>query len=64
MQRRNLKARKRQEQGGKCAVCGLDSPANYVVLDGFEAMKGYIAENTRLICRDCDEKTQKERAYK
>ena len=53
MQRRNLKARKRQEQGGKCAVCSSELPATYGVLDRFEAMKGYTVENTRLICRPC-----------
>jgi len=64
MHRRNLKAKKRQEQGGKCAVCSHDLPAKYVVLDRFEAMKGYTAENTRLICRDCDERIQQERGYR
>ena len=63
-QRRNLKEKKRQEQNGKCAVCDSDLPTTYVVLDRFEAMKGYTDENTRLICRECDERIQKEREYR
>jgi ribosomal protein L44E len=64
MERRNLKAKKRQEQNGKCAVCSNDLPETYNVLDRYEAMKGYTAENTRLICSSCDTKIQKERGYK
>lgn len=62
--RRNLKKQKRNEQDGKCAVCECELPATYVVLDRFEAMAGYTVENTRLICRSCDERIQAERGYK
>jgi ribosomal protein L44E len=64
MQRRKLKDLKRAEQDNKCAVCHASLPARYVVLDRIEAMKGYTAENTRLICQTCDTKVQIERGYK
>jgi ribosomal protein L44E len=63
MQRRKLKDYKRAEQDNKCAICGISLPAKYVVLDRIEAMKGYIPENTRLLCQKCDTKVQIERGY-
>jgi hypothetical protein len=45
-----LKAFKRGEQGGTCALCRRDLPERDSVLDRLEAMKGYTAENTRLLC--------------
>jgi len=63
MQRRALKKKKRREQGNHCAVCSCDLPATNVVLDRFEAMKGYTFENTRLLCRECDFKIQGERRF-
>lgn len=63
MQRRKLKDQKRAEQDNKCAKCGISLPAKYVVLDRIEAMKGYIPENTRLLCQECDTKVQVERGY-
>ncbi len=59
-----LKAFKRGQQNNKCAMCSCELPEKYATLDRFEAMKGYTPENTRLICRDCDERIQKERGYK
>lgn len=63
MSRRGLKARKRREQEGKCALCGRELPAKNVVLDRLEAMKGYTAENTRLLCKDCDYQQQEARGF-
>jgi ribosomal protein L44E len=63
MLRRQLKAFKRGEQSGKCAVCNNDLPERNTVLDRFEAMNGYTAENTRLICKSCDDKIQAERGF-
>ena len=63
MQRRALKAFKRGQQNGRCAVCSTDLPEKGSVLDRFEAMKGYTAENTRLICSPCDTKIQTERGF-
>lgn len=63
MARRKLKAAKRKEQSNRCAVCASDLPAKYVTLDRLEAMGGYTAENTRLICEVCDRKIQIERGY-
>jgi hypothetical protein len=34
------------------------------VLDRIEAMKGYTAENTRVLCQPCDTTVQIERGYK
>jgi hypothetical protein len=63
MVRRRLKALKRKEQGGVCPLCNKPLPATYCVLDRFVAAAGYTAENTRLICRECDVRTQESRGY-
>lgn len=63
MQRRALKATKRLEQGGRCALCGDALPARGAVLDRFEAMKGYIASNVRLLCPRCDAAEQEKKGY-
>jgi ribosomal protein L44E len=63
MQRRALKAKKRREQKNKCAICPVELPQRGAVLDRLEAMGGYTFENTRLLCRDCDHKTQEERGF-
>jgi hypothetical protein len=34
------------------------------VLDRHEAMRGYTAENTRLLCVDCDSEVQRGRGYR
>lgn len=54
MVRRKLKAQKRREQDGLCAQCRTPLPDKYCVLDRLVASAGYTAENTRLICRQCD----------
>ena len=59
-----LKAFKRGQQNNKCAICACDLPEKYAILERLEAMKGYTPGNTRLICRDCDERLQKDRRYK
>jgi ribosomal protein L44E len=64
LHRRKLKDLKRAEQNNKCAVCGGPLPAKYAVLDRLEAMAGYTAENTRLICQPCDTQVQTMRGYK
>lgn len=65
-QRKALKRRKLIDQQGKCAVCGdpLPPAALGAVLDRLNAMDGYTEANTRLICRDCDLKTQRERQFR
>jgi ribosomal protein L44E len=63
-QRKKLKALKRMEQENKCAVCQSLLDETYIVLDRFEAMKGYTFENTRLLCQTCDTRIQRERGYK
>lgn len=64
MQRKKLKDMKRAEQDNKCASCAKPLPWKYAVLDRIEAMGGYTPQNTRLICQDCDTKTQVQRGYK
>ena len=61
--RRRLKALKRKEQGGICPLCEKPLPTNYCVLDRFVAAAGYTVGNTRLICKECDAKTQAARGY-
>jgi hypothetical protein len=63
MVRRRLKAAKRREQSGICPLCKNPLPDKYRVLDRFVAAAGYTAENTQLICQDCDVKTQASRGY-
>lgn len=64
-QRKSLKRRKLIAQEGKCAICRVPLPpaALGAVLDRLNAMDGYTDSNTRLICRDCDIKTQRERSF-
>ncbi len=64
MLRKLLKATKRGEQRNRCAVCGEQQlPAKNAILDRIEAMRGYTAENTRLICPQCDTRVQEDRKY-
>lgn len=63
MVRRRLKVEKRKQQGGLCACCQIELPDKYTVLDRFVASKGYVADNTRLVCEACDRKIQAERRY-
>jgi 5-methylcytosine-specific restriction endonuclease McrA len=63
--RKSLKRRKLISQEGRCALCGEPLPPAGLgsVLDRINAMDGYTDANTRLLCRDCDLKTQRERAF-
>jgi hypothetical protein len=61
--RRKLKALKRTEQSGVCPLCQKALPASYVVLDRIRAVDGYTAQNTRLICQECDIAVQRSRGY-
>jgi ribosomal protein L44E len=61
--RRRIKALKRAEQHGLCAICCKQLPKLDCILDRFEAMHGYTVENTRLLCRECDFKVQSERKF-
>ena len=63
MQRRTLKALKRGQQGGLCAICKQPLPEKDVILDRLEAMAGYTEGNTRLLCRSCDYQVQAERRF-
>jgi hypothetical protein len=61
--RGHLKKVKRREQQGICPICDKPLPKKYCVLDRFRPAVGYTVENTRLICQDCDVKTQASRGY-
>jgi hypothetical protein len=63
MFRRQLKALKRGEQGGRCALCPEPVPDKNAVPDPIEAMLGYTPGNTRLLCPPCDNKVQVERGF-
>lgn len=63
MHRVTLKKRKLSEQAGLRFLCQQALSAKGFVLDRYEAMKGYTAENTRLLCVVCDTKVQSERGY-
>lgn len=63
MARRALKTKKWKEQRGLCALCNHELPENYTVLDRFNAVDGYTAENTRLIHQECDVTHQKSKGY-
>lgn len=63
MFRRKLKALKRAEQNGVCFLCRELLPERNAVLDRLEAMGGYTAGNTRLLCKECDDRVQTERGF-
>jgi hypothetical protein len=63
MQRRALKRRMIAEQGGRCAICCEVLPERNAVLDRFEAMKGYVASNVRVLCPACDTNEQMKKGY-
>ncbi|HEY5046590.1 MAG TPA: hypothetical protein VII49_01045 [Rhizomicrobium sp.] len=62
--RRAVKAFKKGEQHGKCAICEKPLPEKYAVLDRLDAILGYTRENTRVIHAECDTTVQAERGYK
>jgi hypothetical protein len=63
IERAKLKTLKRMEQKGLCAIKGEPLPTKGAVLDRFEAFLGYTAENTRLICPECDAQEQERKKY-
>jgi len=62
-QRTKLKAIKRVEQNGICILCQNPLPTKGAELDRFEAMLGYTAENTRLVCHSCHIADQQRKGY-
>jgi len=64
MERKKLKDKMRKKQKGLCPLCKQELPEKSAVLDRAEAIKGYLEENVRLICPDCDKKTQEARGFK
>ncbi len=62
--RNQLKAFKRGEQHGLCALCSKPLPEKNAVLDRLDAATGYTPENTRLICELCDRQHQTARGFK
>lgn len=63
MVRRALKRKMRAIQNGLCPLCKEPLPERYCVLDRFNAADGYVVENVRLICENCDRSVQAERRF-
>ena len=63
MSRKILKAVKRAEQGGLCAVCQMELPESYAELDRIEAKGGYTAANTRLVHHECHIQEQQSKKF-
>lgn len=63
MVRRALKRKMRALQNGLCPLCKEQLPERYCVLDRFNAADGYVPENVRLICENCDRRVQAERRF-
>ncbi len=61
--RRELKALKWGQQGGKCAHCGEDLPKAYSELDRKNAADGYTVENTELLHAKCHQGRQAAKRY-
>jgi hypothetical protein len=52
---KRLKQFKFKQQSGKCALGSEPLSRNNAVLERFSAALGYVSENTRLICTECDQ---------
>ena len=63
-QRGKLKNFMWKKQKGVCSICKKELPMKDIELDRFEAIKGYVEENVRLIHHDCHLKSQAEKGYK
>jgi hypothetical protein len=61
--RNKLKAMKRIEQGGLCAICQQALPKSHTELDRMEAIVGYTPENTRLVHHGCHVEDQRKKGY-
>ncbi len=63
--RRALRLRKFNSQEGSCPLCGKPLPPSGfdAILDKLDGMGGYTERNVRLIHRECDLRTQRERAF-
>jgi hypothetical protein len=63
MDRGKLKREMRAIQEDLCAHCSEPLPKLYTVLDRFDAAKGYVKGNVRVLCELCDRKIQADRRY-
>lgn len=61
--RKQLKALKWGQQGGKCAHCGEMLPLKYSELDRKNAMDLYTVDNTELVHAKCHQSRQAEKRY-
>lgn len=60
-----LKSKKYKAQNGLCELCFIELPeeGKGAVLDRLSAPDGYTLENTRLLCKACDDRVQKSRNF-
>lgn len=58
-----LKKKKRAEQNGLCNICKEPLPEKGAILDRHKAMDGYTADNTQLLCLECDTEKQRGLGY-
>jgi len=63
MSRKRVKALKRKEQDGLCAICHEPLPDLYAELDRIEAKHGYTVANTRLVHHDCHILEQQQKKF-
>jgi len=63
-QRNKLKALKREQQKGLCAICSKKLPLKYVELDRRKASDGYTKKNTRLVHHLCHTADQRKKAWR
>lgn len=62
-ERTRLKAKKWNDQGGKCALCGESMEQHGSELDRRYPVLGYTVENTQLVHHECHVRNQAEKGY-
>lgn len=63
-ERNRLKVLLWEKQQGRCRMCKKRMIRGRSVLDRKKAIDGYTEKNVRLICMECDRKTQEKRGYR
>lgn len=63
MERRKLKEQIWKKQRGICALCEKVLPETETELDRFDAVKGYVVGNVRLVHHKCHRKDQQAKRF-